>query len=92
MAYSVTVVVADSADLLRIGVRPDRHRAGVGTAMLAAAMREAKHARAGRMLLEVADDNGAALALYAAAGFAEIDRRLRYYRSGADALVLARDL
>lgn len=92
VAYAVSVVVADTADLLRIGVRPDRHRAGAGTAMLAAAMREAKHARASRMLLEVADDNEAALALYAAAGFTEIDRRVRYYRSGADALVLARDL
>ncbi len=90
--HVVTAVVADTADLLRIGVRPDRQRAGGATALLAAAMREASRAGATRMLLEVAADNEAALALYRAAGFADIDRRPRYYRSGADALVLALDL
>ncbi len=92
VGYVVTSVVADTADLLRIAVRPDRQRAGGATALLAAAMLETKRAGAARMLLEVAADNEAALALYAAAGFAEIDRRPRYYRSGADALVLALDL
>ena len=92
VAYAVTAVVADTADLMRIGVRPDRQQAGGATALLAAAMLEAKRAGAIRMLLEVAADNDAALALYSAAGFAEIDRRPRYYRSGAGALVLALDL
>ncbi len=92
VGYVVTTLVADTADLLRIGVRPDRQRAGGATALMAAAMLEAKRAGAARMLLEVAADNEAALALYRAAGFAEIDRRPRYYRSGADALVLAREL
>ena len=43
---------------------------------------------ADRMLLEVGAGNAAALGLYAAAGFVEIDRRPRYYRDGADAVVL----
>lgn len=92
VGYVVTSVVADTADLLRIGVRPDRQQAGGATALVAAAMLEAKRAGASRMLLEVAADNEPALALYRAAGFEEIDRRPRYYRSGADALVLALDL
>ena len=41
-----------------------------------------------RMLLEVAADNPGALAFYGAAGFVEIARRRRYYRGGADAVVL----
>jgi ribosomal-protein-alanine N-acetyltransferase len=40
------------------------------------------------MLLEVRADNAGALAFYLAEGFAEIDRRRRYYRDGADAIVL----
>ena len=40
------------------------------------------------MLLEVREDNAGALAFYAAGGFAEIDRRRRYYRDGATAVVL----
>lgn len=91
-AYAVTMVVADSADLLRLGVRPDRQRAGAGTAMLGAAMLEAGRAGARRMLLEVSDGNLAATSLYLAAGFVEIDRRRRYFRDGSDALVLSRDL
>ena len=39
-------------------------------------------------LLEVAATNDAALRLYAAEGFTEIDRRRRYYRDGADAVVM----
>jgi len=49
-----------------------------------------------RLLLEVAEDNDAARALYAAAGFTGIARRPAYYRRpdapAAGALVLARDL
>jgi ribosomal-protein-alanine acetyltransferase len=92
VGYVVTSVVTDDADLLRIGVRRDRQQAGGATALLADAMLEAKRAGAVRMLLEVAADNESALALYRAAAFEEIDRRPRYYRSGADALVLGLDL
>jgi ribosomal-protein-alanine N-acetyltransferase len=44
------------------------------------------------MFLEVAEANAAARALYAAAGFAEVGRRRRYYADGGDALVLRRGL
>ena len=44
---------------------------------------------ADRLLLEVREDNAGALAFYAARGFVEIDRRPRYYRDGATAVVLA---
>ena len=37
---------------------------------------------ADRLLLEVREDNAGAIAFYAARGFAEIDRRPRYYRDG----------
>ena len=40
------------------------------------------------MLLEVRADNRGALAFYAEHGFVEIDRRLRYYRDGTDAVVM----
>jgi ribosomal-protein-alanine N-acetyltransferase len=44
------------------------------------------------MFLEVSEANGAARALYAAAGFEEAGRRRRYYADGSDALVLRRAL
>ncbi len=90
--YAVVLVSGDVADLLRVAVRPDRQRAGLATALVGAAMLEAKRAGARQLLLEVADGNRAARALYAAVGFLEIDRRPKYYRDGDDALVLALEL
>ena len=40
----------------------------------------------------MAEGNAAALAFYAAEGFTEVARRRRYYRDGADAVVMQRDL
>ena len=45
-----------------------------------------------RMLLEVDAGNRPAGAFYRRHGFDEIARRPRYYPSGADAVVMARDL
>jgi ribosomal-protein-alanine N-acetyltransferase len=41
------------------------------------------------MLLEVSEHNEAALAFYRQRGFVEIDRRPRYYRDGAAAIVMS---
>jgi len=83
--YVITREVADVVDLQRIGVHPARQRSGLASDLLETALAETS---AGRMLLEVAEDNEAALAFYAQCGFEEIDRRPRYYRSGADAIVM----
>jgi ribosomal-protein-alanine N-acetyltransferase len=44
------------------------------------------------MVLEVAEGNAAARALYAAGAFRPVGRRSRYYPDGGDALVLRREL
>jgi ribosomal protein S18 acetylase RimI-like enzyme len=89
LGYVVLADAGDVADLERIGVRRDDQRAGLASALLDAALRDAGPER---VLLEVRADNKPALALYARAGFAEIGRRRRYYRDGTDALVLELDL
>lgn len=88
--YLVTRTAGDVADLLRIGVRPDHQRRGLGGILLRAALEEA--AGAERMMLEVSDRNDAAVALYRGHGFEVVDRRRRYYPDGSDALVMSRDL
>jgi ribosomal-protein-alanine N-acetyltransferase len=85
-------VAADEAEILTLAVRPESRRRGAGRALLAAALEAAAAAGAARMLLEVAEDNAAARALYAAAGFGPVGRRPRYYPDGRDALVLAAPL
>lgn len=99
LALALSVhVVADVADLDRIMVRPALRDRGLAGRGLECAMSLAARRGAERMLLEVAADNRAALALYHRCGFGEIARRAHYYPSdaehpgGTDALVLSADL
>jgi ribosomal-protein-alanine N-acetyltransferase len=88
VGYAVTSVAADVAELQRIAVDPERRRTGVATRLLGTVVRLAAADGADRLLLEVREDNADALAFYAVAGFTEIDRRPRYYRDGAAAVVM----
>jgi ribosomal-protein-alanine N-acetyltransferase len=92
VGYAAASIVADIAELQRIAVDPDHRRTGLATELVRAVTDRARRAEADRLLLEVREDNAGALAFYAAAGFAEIDRRRRYYRDGTTAVVLALSL
>ncbi|MBY0338017.1 MAG: GNAT family N-acetyltransferase [Acetobacteraceae bacterium] len=81
-------VAADEAEILTLAVVPEARRQGVATALVEAACAAALLAGARVMFLEVAEDNGAARALYAALGFAVAGRRRGYYGPGRDALLL----
>jgi ribosomal-protein-alanine N-acetyltransferase len=97
-ATPVGMVVAsaagEEAEILTLAVTPDARRLGVGRALMEAAQRDACGRGARTMFLEVADDNLAAQALYAALGFTQAGVRRGYYSSGGgparDALVLSR--
>ena len=88
VAYAVVSVAGDVAELQRIAVDPGRRRSGLAGRLLADVVRRGAADGAGRLLLEVREDNAGALAFYAAAGFAELDRRPRYFRDGATAVVM----
>lgn len=90
--WSSTSVVGETADLLRVAVDPSVQGQGLGRVLVDDVLRRAAEAGAERVLLEVAEPNAPARALYAATGFREIHRRRRYYAGGADALVLERML
>lgn len=92
LGWSSTSVVAETADLLRVAVEPSVRGRGLGRVLVGDVLHRAAAAGAERVLLEVAEPNTAARALYAATGFREIHRRRRYYADGADALVLERVL
>lgn len=86
--YAAASIVADIAELQRVAVTPTHRRSGLATALLDAVVAAARAEGADRLLLEVREDNHDALAFYADRSFAEIDRRRRYYRDGATAIVL----
>lgn len=88
--------VADEAEILTLAVDPAARRRGVGARLVREGAAEAAARGATRLFLEVADDNPAALALYARAGFTEAGRRRGYYArpegGRQDALILALNL
>jgi ribosomal-protein-alanine N-acetyltransferase len=88
--------IAGEAEILTLAVDPACRRTGIAAALLAGSVGLARAAGAMTMFLEVAEDNAAALALYATAGFSLAGRRRGYYRrSGGvriDAQVLRLDL
>ena len=88
VGYAVTMRADELVDLQRIAVRPERQREGIARRLLEEVLDHARAQGANRMLLEVSASNAAALAFYATADFVEIDRRRRYYRDGADAVVM----
>jgi ribosomal-protein-alanine N-acetyltransferase len=92
VGYAVASFAGDIAELQRIGVASASRRTGLATALLDEVVAQAPGTGADRLLLEVREDNAGALAFYAARGFVEIDRRERYYRDGAAAVVMRRPL
>ena len=92
VGYAAASLFADVAELQRIAVAVAERRTGVASALLGRVEWEARLRYSERLLLEVREDNAAACAFYAARGFAEIDRRPRYYADGTTAVVLAKEL
>jgi [ribosomal protein S18]-alanine N-acetyltransferase len=91
VGYAALSYNDDFADLLRVVVHPDSRRQGVARRLCDDILAGVGPACT-RVLLEVAADNLAATALYSLLGFAEIDRRRRYYGGSVDAVVMERVL
>lgn len=85
-------VAFDEAEILTILALPPYRRQGLGGLLLRAAMDQAQTAGARSMFLEVAENNAAGRALYAAHRFHEVGRRPNYYGGKTAALVLRAEL
>lgn len=89
-------VTLDEAEILTLATHPDQRRQGLARAALTAFEARARAAGAHRAFLEVAEDNAAARALYAQAGFAPVGRRPGYFRAPSGppvaALILRKSL
>jgi [ribosomal protein S18]-alanine N-acetyltransferase len=89
--FLVALAVTGSCEILALGVRSAWRRRGIAGALLRRLL-AAVAGIAPIVLLEVAEDNAAALALYTAAGFARVVRRPDYYRREGAARVAALQL
>ena len=79
-AFIFCRVMGSESELLWLGVMPSIRRRGSAFALMVAAIKEACDRGAQAMLLEVAESNEPALALYKKLGFLPVGKRHRYYR------------
>jgi ribosomal-protein-alanine N-acetyltransferase len=92
VGHAVASAAGDDAELQRIAVDPAYRRRGLAGELLAAVERRAAADGATRLLLEVREDNTTAAAFYESRGFVEVGRRRGYYRDGAAAVVLGKEV
>jgi ribosomal-protein-alanine N-acetyltransferase len=83
---------AGEAEILSIAIAPKHRGRGLSRPLLDLNLRRLAGFGARTVFLEVDENNAPARALYRRAGFADVGRRKSYYQSGANALVLRRDL
>ena len=80
--YLLAMMIDGEAEILSIGVTPDRQRQGVGKRLLQRFFDYGASRNMAKALLEVAEENLAALELYHDFGFAEFGRRKGLYKQG----------
>jgi ribosomal-protein-alanine N-acetyltransferase len=86
-------VVADTAEILTVGVVPGARRAGTARRMIDVLLAEAVRRGAREVFLEVRVDNEAARALYRSEGFTAVGVRRGYYEAGrVDAVTMHKEL
>lgn len=78
--FALALDLRKECEILSLGVLPERRRMGIGSALLDSICFEARRRGAQYIVLEVAVDNSAALALYAERGFIPVGRRRDYYQ------------
>lgn len=79
VAYCLISTVFEVTEVLRIGTHPDYQRRGLAAGLLQALIKTMPHKQLERILLEVRQDNIAAINLYKKMGFEVIHVRKGYY-------------
>ncbi|WP_439153937.1 GNAT family N-acetyltransferase [Yoonia sp.] len=94
--FALIRVTLDEAEVLTIATDPSHRRQGLARVALQTAENTVGHSGATQIFLEVAEDNTAARALYAYAGYGQVGRRPGYYQpkdaAPVAALVLRKQL
>ena len=89
VGFSLAWRAADELHLTDLGVTGTARRRGVARALMSNLRREGQERGSRVILLEVREQNEAALSLYRGLGFCELARRARYYvDSDEDAVVM----
>ncbi|MGH6815531.1 MAG: GNAT family N-acetyltransferase [Hyphomicrobiaceae bacterium] len=92
VGFLIAFLAGGEAEILSLGVAPERQRHGVARSLLETFADMVRSRDVRRVVLEVAENNPAATALYTGCGFELAGRRPYYYGGTTAALVLAKEL
>lgn len=95
MGFILIRTAADEAEVLTLAVGASHRRQGLERSLMLYVLRSLKENAVKLWHLEVADDNGAAIALYQSLGFSESGRRAGYYlrpNGHADAVLMTKQV
>lgn len=93
LGWAGVMIVADTAQIMTVGVIPTAQKRGIGQRLLDALLDEARRRGAEAVVLEVRVDNEPALRLYRRNGFTDLRVRRGYYGHGrVDGLEMQRVL
>ena len=89
VGYAIVLLAGVESELANLAVARLMQKQGLGKRLLADVLSAARARGSREIFLEVRESNAAAIALYSAAGFEAVGRRVRYYaRPIEDALVM----
>ena len=89
--FIVYRIVVDEAEIITIGVNPEKRRQGIASAMIGIIEKNLKNQGVKKIFLEVALNNKPAKKLYENMGFKVVGSRPKYY-DGVDAILMAKDI
>lgn len=89
--FIVYRIAVDEAEIITIGVNPEKRRSGIASAMIGIIEKNLKSQGVKKIFLEVSSNNTPAQKLYENCGFKTIGLRPKYY-DGVDAILMGKDL
>jgi len=89
--FIVYRIAADEAEIITIGVNPEKRRLGIAAAMIGIIEKTIKNQGVKKIFLEVASTNIPAQKLYENCGFKVVGLRPKYY-DGVDAILMSKDI
>ena len=89
--FIVYRIAVDEAEIITIGVNPEKRRQGIASAMIGIIEKNIKNQGVKKIFLEVASNNALGIKLYENCGFKTVGLRPKYY-DGIDAILMSKDL
>lgn len=87
LGYCIFMTAADEGEILRIAVKPDARKCGIGRKLLDGAVKIMASRGASEIFLEVRASNKDAISLYEKFGFIKTGIRKNYYENKEDAIL-----